>query len=101
MLIKIFIFISKIILGYLIPGVIYYLSGTIYNLTVGKDIVFSPIIGLPLTLLGWPSMLYADFIHRQTLGIKPHLVLTPIAVGIVLIFVLRDIIKLSSICKKK
>jgi hypothetical protein len=67
-----------IILAYLLPGIVYYFSGVIYRLIIGKPEVFSPLIGLPLTLLGWPWMLYADFFHRATLGIKPPLIITSI-----------------------
>jgi len=68
--------IGKLFLAYLAVGVVYYVSGYIYNIFIGKQNVFSPFIGLPLTLLAWPQMLWADFIHRETLGIKPPLVLT-------------------------
>jgi len=89
---KLILFLSKLILAYILIGLISYLSGTIYNLWIGKDIVFSPIIGLPLTLLGWPMMLYAVFIHRDALGIKPSSIFTLVAVGIILVFFLRDAI---------
>ena len=39
-------------------------------LITGKDIVFSPLVGYPLTLMGWPWMVYADLIHHQTLGLR-------------------------------
>jgi hypothetical protein len=88
MLKKIVLFLSKLILTYLFTGLVYYLSGTIYNLSIGKDIVFSALIGLPLTLLGWPMMLYADFIHRETLGIKPSFIITLVTIGAVLAYFL-------------
>jgi len=67
---------GKLFFAYFIAGSVYYLSGYLYNMSIGKQNVFSPFVGLPLTLLGWPQMLVADFIHREVLGIKPPLVLT-------------------------
>lgn len=94
---KTVLFLSKLILAYLFIGLVYYLSSTIYNLSIGKDIVFSAIIGLPLTSLGWPMMLYADFIHRETLGIKPSFIITSLAIGAVMAYLLWQVIKKRAI----
>ena len=53
---------------------------------MGKDIVFSLLIGLPLTVFGWPGMLNADFIHQETLGIKPALPITAISSGVIFVY---------------
>jgi hypothetical protein len=74
-----------LILAYLILGLVYYSSGVIYRLIIGKPEVFSPLVGLPLTLLGMPWMLYADFFHRATLGIKPPLIVTSILLVVMIL----------------
>jgi len=62
-----------------------------YNLVIGKQNIFSPIIGLPLTLIGWPQMLSADFIHREMLGVKPSMTITFLSILVVLVWIVRGI----------
>lgn len=84
--------IVRIFLSYLLIGSVYYFSGYFYNLIIGKQNVFSPIIGLPLTILGWPWMVYADLIHHQSLGIKIPTVLTILVmIGLIVIFILKPV----------
>lgn len=78
----------RLIIGYILVGSIYFVSGYIYNHLVGKGNVFSPIIGFPLVLLGWPMMLRADIIHRQTLGLKFYSILSLFTLIVVLLFFL-------------
>ena len=81
---KVFNWVIRLLIAYVIIGSVYYLSGYFYNLSIGKDNVFSPILGYPLAVIGWPLSLYADFIHRQSLGIKPSFVMTILAIVLVL-----------------
>jgi hypothetical protein len=83
--------IGWLITVYLIPGLTYYFSGVIYRNIIGKAEVFSPIVGLPLTLFGWPWMVYADFIHRKTLGLKP-----PFILGILTLLVMMIVLGIKA-----
>ncbi len=87
----VFRWLLRIFLGYLAIGVVYYFSGYFYNLVIGKQNIFSPIIGLPLTLIGWPQMLSADFIHREMLGVKPSMTITFLSILVVLVWIVRGI----------
>jgi len=87
------LWIIRLLVGYLIIGSIYYISGYLFNLFIGKDIVFAHIVGFPLTVMGWPSMVYGDLINIQTLGIKPPTVLTLLSLAAMITFVILKIIK--------
>jgi len=84
---KVFKWIIRLLVAYVIVGSVYYLSGYMYNLSIGKDNVFSLILGYPLAVIGWPPSLYADFIHRQSLGIKPSFIMTILAIVLVLAWI--------------
>jgi hypothetical protein len=84
---KVFNWVKRLFIAYVIAGSVYYLSGYFYNLSIGKDNVFSPILGYPLAVIGWPPSLYADFIHRQSLGIKPSFFMTILAIVLVLAWI--------------
>jgi len=90
---KIINWFGRLLLAHFIVGSVYYLSGFLYNISEGKEIVFSPIIGYPLAVIGWPLSLRADFIHRDSLGLKPTLVVTILAVVIVLTWLVIRAIK--------
>ncbi len=90
---KIRVWTIRLILGYLIIGSVYYVSSFFLMLITGKDIVFSPIIGYPLTLMGWPWMVYADLIHHQTLGLRLPTTLTLISAVAFLIYIFHTIVK--------
>jgi hypothetical protein len=76
-------------------GGLYYLAGYLQNLVIGKQNVFSPIIGLPLTMLGWPQMVYADLVHLPSLGLKIPAVLALILFISVISFAIITIFKES------
>lgn len=82
-----------LILGYLFIGSVYYVSGFFMLLITGRDIVFSPIVGFPLTLIGWPGMVYADLIHHQTLGVNIPTVLALISMVVLMVYIIQKIIK--------
>ena len=73
------------VLAYIAIGTIYYLTGYLYNLIVSHQNVFAPIVGLPLTLIGWPGMVYADLRHHNQLGLKPSTLITLLSAIIFLI----------------
>jgi hypothetical protein len=64
-----------ILLAYGVIGGVYYFAGYLQNILIGKQNVFSPLIGLPLTMLGWPQMVYADLVHLPSQGLKISTVL--------------------------
>ena len=51
------------IISYLGIGLVYSLSGYIQLAIDDKSVTFSPLIGIPLDLLGWPLNMRADYIH--------------------------------------
>jgi len=57
---KIFFF---IIVAYLCIGLVYSLAGYAQNVIDAKAVVFSPLIGIPLDMLGWPLSLRGDYIN--------------------------------------
>jgi len=89
--------ISFILLAYPVIGGVYYLAGYLQNLVIGKQNVFSPLIGLPLTMLGWPQMVYADLVHLRSLGLKIPTVLALVLLLSVICFVTITIVKESNI----
>lgn len=90
---KIKIWTNRLILGYLMIGSIYYVSSFFILLKTGKDIVFSPIVGFLLALMGWPWMVYADLLHHQTLGVKIPTLLAIISMVAFMFFVIQKIVK--------
>ncbi|MBW6466414.1 MAG: hypothetical protein K0B06_07930 [Brevefilum sp.] len=84
-----------ILLSYFVIGSVYYLASYARNLVIGKQIVFSPIIGLPLTIIGWPQMVYADIIHLQSLGLNFPTVLVLVLLLSMICFVIITIVKES------
>jgi hypothetical protein len=50
-----------LLLAYGIAGLVYGLSGLTARNLVGKAEVISPWIGIPLDIVSWPWMVYADF----------------------------------------
>ena len=60
---KIIRFGKYIIFTYVITGLVYSLAGYIYRAMIGKQEVFSPLIGIPSDIFFWPWMVYADLQH--------------------------------------
>jgi ABC-type Na+ efflux pump permease subunit len=52
-----------ILFAYAAAGLVYSLAGYLYRGIVGKQNVFSPWLGIPLDIVGWPWMVYADGKH--------------------------------------
>ena len=50
-----------LLLAYGIAGLVYGISGSIARNLVGKAEVITPWIGIPLDMVSWPWMVYADF----------------------------------------
>ncbi len=67
---------TRLLLGYIVIGSNYYLSWFLVMFFTGKDIVHSPLVGYPLTLMGWPWMMYADLVHHRTLGLRIPTIIT-------------------------
>lgn len=89
--IKLWIF--RIVFGYILIGSIYFVSGFVYNLLMGKQIIISSIVGFPLTIISWPWMISADLIHHHTLGIRIPTVFTNLSMGMLLTLMILTIVK--------
>lgn len=77
--------IISIVLAYFVTGIVYVITGYLYLIIIGKQVVFSPLVGIPLAVPFWPMMVYADL---KNIGIMPQDVLTLISVFIfIMIFV--------------
>lgn len=90
---NVFKWVLRLLIAYVIVGSIYYLSDYLYNLSIGKENVFSPILGYPLAVIGWPLSLHADFLHRASLGIKVSFPLTLLSIILVVIWLVWCVIK--------
>lgn len=73
----------SIIIAYFIIGIIYVVTGFLHNIIIGKQVVFSLLISIPLAAPFWPIMIYADFKH---IGIMFQDVITLISVILFVIF---------------
>jgi len=83
---KVFNWMIRLLIAYVIMGSVYYLSVYFYNLSIGKENVFSSILGYPLAVIGWPLSLHADFIHRASLGVKLSFPLILLSIVLVVIW---------------
>ena len=82
-------FTKYLILSYCVTGLVYGAAGTIYRSVIGKQEVFSPLIGIPLDIVGWPWMVYADLKHIG-IGLQDGLALISLVLCIVL-FVRKEL----------
>ncbi len=73
----------SIIIAYFIIGITYVVTGFIHNIIIGKQVVFSLLISIPLAAPFWPIMIYSDFKH---IGIMFQDVITLISVILFVIF---------------
>lgn len=86
-------FTKRIILAYVITGMVYYVAGYFYNIFIGKQNVFSPLIAIPMVLIGWPGMVYADLKHIGIIGVKPQPFLALVSmVMFIAIFVRKELL---------
>ena len=74
--------IGHILLVYLACGLAYSIAGFIYRGVIGKEEVFSPLLGIPMDTVSWPLMVYADL---KNIGVLPQdiAVFVVLAVGII------------------
>jgi len=71
---------------------VYYLVSYFYNIFIGKQIIFSPLIGIPMTLIFWPQYVYADLINIDLLGLTLETVLGLFSIIVfIVVFVVRDL----------
>lgn len=52
-----------IVISYLLIGLVYFLAGYIQDIIAAKEIVFSPLIAIPLDMVGWPWSMWGDYIN--------------------------------------
>lgn len=74
------------LLAYAVAGLIYGCTGRINRAILGKEEVFSPLLSLPLHVIGWPWMVYADLKH---IGIQPQDVLALVALVVCVAIMVR------------
>lgn len=74
--------IGHILLAYPACGLAYSIAGFIYRGVIGKEEVFSPLLGIPMDTVSWPWMVYADL---KNIGVLPQdiAVFVVLAVGII------------------
>ena len=60
---RIIVWMSRVLLAYAVAGLTYGCTGRISKAILGKEEVFSPLLSLPLHVVGWPWMVYADLKH--------------------------------------
>jgi len=82
-----------VLLAYAGIGGVYYLTGVLQQLILGEQMVFSPLVGLPLTVIGWPQMVAADLLHIQTLGVRLPTVMAIFSLAFILIFLILNGVK--------
>ncbi len=51
----------RILIIYCVAGLVYGITGLISRSLQGKAEVISPLLGLPLDMISWPWMVYADW----------------------------------------
>ena len=78
--------IKYICLTYVATGLAYSVSGYIYRAVIGKQEVFSPLIGIPMDVLFWPWAVYADLKH---IGVMPQDVLVVLSIAICIVILTR------------
>ena len=73
------------ILTYPATGLIYGITGIIYRLIVGKTVAF---LGIPLDIVFWPWMVYADI---KNIGVMPQDILAVVTITFcIMIFIRRE-----------
>lgn len=91
-------FTKRIILAYFVTGMVYSITGYLHRSIIGKQTIFSPLIGIPMDVTSWPWMVYADLKHIGLIGVKPQAVLALISIVIfIAIFVRKELLLRRSI----
>ena len=57
------------VIAYLIAGLAYWTTAQLYLRYIGKEIVFTPLLSILLTVPSWPMMVYADL---KWIGLMPY-----------------------------
>jgi hypothetical protein len=83
-------FLLKLLFAYLAVGTVYALTGYAARAIARKPETFSPIVGIPLAVLGWPSSLRATLMH---FGWTPDVLLTCIALLIALVMLAAKVLR--------
>lgn len=89
-----------VLLAYAVIGGVYYLTGVLQQLILGEQIVFSPLVGLPLTIIGWPQMVCADLVHYPSLGLRLPAVMALVSLAILVSLLIINRIKTRCLRKK-
>jgi len=90
----------SILFAYILIGLVYFFSGFLYNIYIGKQNIFSPIIGIPLTISGLPWMLYADIINVDKLGLKFSVIITLSVLSVIIMIFIFAVVKQINNAKK-
>ena len=74
-----------IVIAYLIIGLIYSLTGYAIDLIAAKPFVFSPLVGIPLDMIGWPWNLWGN-LTNGFLDLQFFVTLAAILLTLILFF---------------
>ncbi len=85
--------ITAMILAYIGVGFLYYIAGYLENWAAGKQNVFSPIVGLPLTVISWPQIVIADLTHFQTLGLRSPALIALLALAVLITIAFKRLVR--------
>lgn len=77
--------VGGIVLIYVLVGMVYSLAGYAHRALTGKEEVFSPLIGIPMDVIGWPWMVCGDLKLGSTAGLKPQAVSALVSIAVIVI----------------
>lgn len=77
---------KTMVIAYIVSGIAYWATAEIYIRLIGKEVTFSPLISVLLTVPFWPMDVYADL---KWIGIMPYDIAAVLAVLISVPLLLR------------
>lgn len=77
--------IVSIVLAYFVIGIVYVVTTYLHLIIIGKQIVISPLVAIPIVAPFWPMMVYADLKH---IGVMPQDISTLVSIFIfIMVFI--------------
>ncbi len=79
---------TYLVITYAVTGLAFSLAGYIYRHSIGKEDVFSPLIGVPLDIVAWPFSFYGDVLN---FGFRPQEIAAGVVlIGCIIFFVIKE-----------